>query len=219
MATADDSQVFVGSNLGQLMVENETLKSQQEENDKIIAKLKEEQLRLAKELEQTKSDRKDVVQSEIALIQEIEASLKAQHEQLISDLEEAVQRKHAEVERLTGDHAKQVKAIEDGHSKKISQLRQEKQRSEGEKEEEARKLQQELQEKEKLNQEKEERLKLLRRESVQFKERADHLETKLTEREVEQEVCALPPDRHVDEMRKLREELDNKFNMNRKLIS
>ena len=40
MATADDSQVFVESKLGQLMVENETLKSQQEESDRTIAKLK-----------------------------------------------------------------------------------------------------------------------------------------------------------------------------------
>ena len=162
----DDSQVFIEPDSEQLTA----VKSQQVAKDRRIAELEQE-------LEQTKSARKQMLQGEIALFEEREADMKAQYQQNLSNFEAALQQRHAEIERLSIVHATEMQTMQDDHSKKISQLRQEKQQSENEKDEEAKKLQEELHE--------------VQRESVQFKEIANLLEAKLKEKEVQHdEVCA-----------------------------
>ena len=58
--------------------------------------------------------------------------------------------------------------------------------------------------------ENEEKLELLQQESVQLKEGADHLGTKLKEKGTDVEVCVLPPKHYMEEIRRQKEELENK---------
>ena len=125
----------------------------------------------------------------------------------MNDLQAALQRKH-EIDRLSNNYSTEIQAMQDDHSKKISQLHQERKQSEKEKDEEARRLMQILQEKEKLNQENEEKIKLLRQENVQLKEK---FETKLKEKKKDDEkLCALPPNHRLKETRRQKEELEIK---------
>ena len=99
----------------------------------------------------------------------------------------------------------QTQAVKDDQTDAILQF--DKMRKQSEKKgEEVRKLKQSFHEQEVLDQESEKKIELLQRDIVQL---SKELGIELTEQK-EEELCALPPNHHLEEIRKEKEELEKK---------
>ena len=120
-APVDDAPVFVEPESGQTTASE----TQQDEKDRRIAEL--EQL-----LEETKTNRIQKLETEMQLLQAKETEMNSQHQEHMNDLHAALQRKQAEIDKLSDNHATQIQAMQDDHSKKMLKLDQERKQSEKE---------------------------------------------------------------------------------------
>ena len=224
--------VDIESEVEQLKAEIKTLKSKQEEKDDKISKLECEKAQLVTEVREALGQQKlqEVVRvetqkqklkHEIEMLEEKDAHLAARHEKNIVEIkskkaalesiQEELQAKHGEVEQLRQEsetvkdqHAKEIKNLQAKHDQEITQIQDEKKHNEKKKESEAKKLIEKLQEKEEVSRQQAGEIELWRRKSEQVEEVVAQLHKKMED----EKTCALPPEHHLEEIKRLKAELE-----------